>query len=141
MGDPGTTRNPETYQIALSAHPAASKCARLALARRLKDWGLADLLDDAGLVLGELVCNAAKLGTPFTVVLTREQGSVLLKVVDKDKRLPVIKDADADSEDGRGMLLVDAISQSWGVSDEDGGRKGVWARCGRQQASGCFPQL
>lgn len=128
MSTPATTQAPGTYRLALGAHAGASRCARLALTRCLRDWGLATLEESAALVLGELVSNAAKLGAPLTAVLVHEPASVVIKVIDRDRRLPYVKDAAPDAEDGRGMFLVEAYSQSWGICEEGGGRKGVWAR-------------
>lgn len=114
----------------LSAHEASSGCARLALAHCLKDWNLYDsLYDDAALVAVELVTNAARLGRPFRLAVTRLPAAVLIEVVDDDPRPPVKGEpGDTESESGRGLILVDALSEDWGHRFDDQGRKTVWAR-------------
>ncbi|MEV5746957.1 ATP-binding protein [Actinoallomurus sp. NPDC052308] len=117
------------YEISLSPRTAAAPCARLVLKDRLREWGLAELLEDAGTVTGELVANAARLGQVFTVRLTPEDGALLVEVVDSSPDEPQIRDAfgDSDAEGGRGLLIVAALAAGWGVRRE-GPRKVVWAR-------------
>jgi anti-sigma regulatory factor (Ser/Thr protein kinase) len=115
----------------LDAHPSASKAARSELERHLKDWKLSHLLDDASLVAGELVANAAKLGSPFSLKLTREPAAVIIAVTDGSDEPPIVIDRTEDDTavDGRGMFLVQALSQKWGVEPTEHG-KTVWARVG-----------
>ncbi|WP_433175800.1 ATP-binding protein [Actinoallomurus sp. CA-150999] len=117
------------YEISLSPNAAAAPCARLVLKDRLKEWGLTELLEDASTVTGELVANAASLGQDFAVRLIPEAGALLIEVVDSSPNEPQIKDAfgDSDAEDGRGLLIVDALAAGWGVRRENG-QKVVWAR-------------
>ncbi|GAA4607303.1 hypothetical protein GCM10023195_27600 [Actinoallomurus liliacearum] len=117
------------YEISLSPNTAAAPCARLVLKDRLREWGLTELLEDAGTVTGELVANAARLGQVFTVRLIPEDGALLVEVVDSSPDEPQIRDAfgDADAEGGRGLLIVAALAAGWGVRRE-GRRKVVWAR-------------
>lgn len=117
------------YEISLSPNAAAAPCARLVLKDLLREWGLAELLEDAGTVTGELVANAARLGEVFAVRLIPEDGALLIEVVDSSPEEPRIRDAfgDSDAEGGRGLLIVDALAADWGVRRE-GSRKVVWAR-------------
>jgi anti-sigma regulatory factor (Ser/Thr protein kinase) len=121
-----------SYQLYLGPHNGAAPCARLALLRNLSRWGLTDLREDASLVTSELVTNAAKLGEVFRLLLTREDDAVLIEVFDSSEDDPVLADtfADALSEHGRGLMLVDALASEWGVSNQNPG-KSVWARVAR----------
>lgn len=116
-----------SYRIHLGPHPTAARCARLTLARNLADWGLSALYDNAALVTTELVTNAARLNTPFTLALTPEPGAVLIEVTDNSPALPQLKKPPTDAEDGRGLILVSAIAAAWGTHPHKNG-KTVWAR-------------
>lgn len=121
----------DSYLLHLGAHPSASKAARIVLERNLRDWNLSHLLDDASLVTGELVANAAKLGSPFSLRLTKKRAAVVIAVTDGSEKLPIVIDRTDDDAavDGRGMFLVEALSQKWGVEPTARG-KTVWARVG-----------
>jgi hypothetical protein len=122
---------PDSCLFRLGAHPSASRTARIVLEVNLKRWNLCHLLDDASLVTGELVANAAKLGSPFLLKLIRERAAVMIAVTDGSEELPIVIDRTEDDTaiDGRGMFLVDALSQKWGVEPNELG-KTVWARIG-----------
>ncbi|NEC86288.1 ATP-binding protein [Streptomyces sp. SID12501] len=112
--------------------PAARKLAYEFLA----DWGLADTErgDDVLLCVSELATNALVHGVPpgrqFLLFL-RYDGKVLrVAVHDSGPGEPFIAeraehaDESAD-EGGRGLLLVAALSDKWGVGERDLG-KVVW---------------
>ncbi len=46
-------------------------------------------------------------------------------VIDSDNRMPAFRGAQDDDTSGRGLGLVDTLSQSWGVEPRDSG-KSVW---------------
>ncbi|WP_019072849.1 ATP-binding protein [Streptomyces hokutonensis] len=66
-------------------------------------------------------------GTPVTVrVLDADDGHTRVEVTDPDPRaLPVLLRAGATDEHGRGMALLDALTQRWGV-EQGADRKTVW---------------
>ncbi|GAA0337084.1 hypothetical protein GCM10010151_28470 [Actinoallomurus spadix] len=98
----------------------------------MREWGLTELLEDAGTVTGELVANAARLGEIFEARFMPEDGALLIEVVDSSPDEPRVRDAfgDSDAEGGRGLLIVEALAAHWGVRRE-GSRKTVWARVTR----------
>lgn len=84
-----------------------------------------DALDPALLIMSELVTNAAIHGTQSdTVKLLCELDDDILTmgVIDYDERQPVILHAGVDDERGRGLMLVDSISDEWGCRPHDGGK-------------------
>lgn len=96
-----------------------------------------DLLEDATLLVSELVTNAVLHGGPPIVVAIDCDGSGLeVRVRDGSARLPVPRLAGADDEDGRGFLLLHALSERWGIEVEvDGaGGKVVWFHLRRDTA-------
>lgn len=88
---------------------------------RLKHWGLPNLIDDAQLLLSELLTNALRHSTGGEVVvrLVRTAEGLLLEVNDGSPGRPTVRAAGPDDESGRGMLLVSTIAASWGVSDDE----------------------
>lgn len=91
---------------------------------KLRVWGLAALVDDTQLLISELVTNALQHGTHDRIVFRLVIGTDALVVEVDDGspgRRPTVRTADSDAENGRGLVLVDALATSWGVS-EDGTR-------------------
>lgn len=100
--------------------------ARVQLGPLLLSWGLADLLDDAELLLSELVNNAVvHAGSQVTVNLSRHNDVLHVEVTDHGPGALRLVDSDLDDTDGRGLMLVDAISSTWGT-DVKGPAKTVW---------------
>ncbi|KAB1144251.1 ATP-binding protein [Streptomyces luteolifulvus] len=105
--------------------PAARRFA----CETLAGWGLAggERGDDVVLCVSELATNALQHGVPpgrFYRVFLRYDGQVLrVEVHDSGPGVPRIA-AQAD-EGGRGLLLVAALSDKWGVGQRELG-KVVW---------------
>ncbi|MGW7487727.1 ATP-binding protein [Streptomyces sp. NPDC054786] len=102
----------------------------------------ADVTDDVTLVVSELVSNALRYGTQATgedgapapvpfcdawLALTRQNSTVLCAVSDAGPGAPVVKPPDALSESGRGLHIVDQLSDAWGWTAPDRTGKTVWA--------------
>ncbi|MFC9880601.1 MULTISPECIES: ATP-binding protein [Streptomyces] len=130
---------------ALSGHARTVPEARRFTRATLEGWRVcAGLADDAVLVVSELVSNALRHGlrgtgagdedaaapVPFCnawLALTRQETTVLCAVSDAGPGTPVIKPQDALSESGRGLYIVDRLSDSWGWTPPDRSGKTVWA--------------
>lgn len=107
---------------AASAAPAARRCTEETLRR----WGLDALADDAALVATELATNAVlHAGPPATLRLCRLDGTVRIEVRDRSPRPPVVVDPTDEAMTGRGLRLIDALAERWGVEPVEGG-KVVW---------------
>jgi hypothetical protein len=106
--------------------PAEVGDARRFLGQTLDGWGLP--VDDAALVLSELVTNAL-LHTRggFGVVLDRTGTGIRIEVSDSSSRPPTLRPLELTVDHGRGLHLVDAISESWGSLEDADGGKTVWA--------------
>jgi anti-sigma regulatory factor (Ser/Thr protein kinase) len=89
-------------------------------AAKLRAWGLISLLDDVRLLVSELVTNALRYGEGgeivFRLVITIQ--GVLIAVDDGSGRRPRLGVVDDASETGRGLFLVAAIADDWGVSPD-----------------------
>lgn len=107
--------------------------AREALRHQLAIWRLdaTEPADSAVLLLSELTTNAvnAKTTTGREIAVRFElTGTVLrLEVSDASDEQPNMRHATADDESGRGLALVEALADEWGVKPRDTVGKIVWA--------------
>jgi anti-sigma regulatory factor (Ser/Thr protein kinase) len=101
--------------------------ARRFLAEVLCAEHTARVLDEAQLLVSELVGNSVRHGLPPVEVDVRCSGGDTLEVRVRDGLLaqPKLKYVDEDAEGGRGIALVDLLSADWGVELEPEG-KVVW---------------
>jgi anti-sigma regulatory factor (Ser/Thr protein kinase) len=85
-------------------------------------------LDEAELLVSELATNAVLHGTPPVNVRVECDGSrgLLVSVTDGSAHTPLKRAAGPEDDSGRGMLLVDVISDRWGVQTRPGTGKAVW---------------
>jgi anti-sigma regulatory factor (Ser/Thr protein kinase) len=109
-------------------------CARLHAKQVLWEWGLSELSDSVELVVSELVTNAVRVSQSMEQVssvrlwLRSDKRRVLMLVWDANPRPPVRIEASEDAEGGRGLLLVEAISDRWNWYPPNGmDGKIVWA--------------
>ncbi|MFE5535726.1 ATP-binding protein [Streptomyces sp. NPDC056492] len=115
--------------IVLPTTPEAARSARRALSEAVIGSALAD---DARLLVTEAVSNAVRhtVSTHIRMVVDVEPGSdrLLCALRDETPHLGPANPAPAGSaqhESGRGLGLIAALSQSWGVAT-DGTGKWVW---------------
>lgn len=109
--------------------PESAARARCLVADALGTWGLSQLVDDALLVVTELVSNAVvhASGPGIRVSVVRLAGRrVRVSVTDRDRNRPQPRPFDVERERGRGLLLIEAMSCRWDVKLLPGG-KAVWA--------------
>lgn len=89
-----------------------------------------DLLEDALLLITELVTNSVRYGGPPIVLAIECDGEGLhVRVRDGSQDLPRPTEADPEDEGGRGLTLVELLTTTWGVepvADEYGTGKEVW---------------
>ncbi|MFE2600547.1 ATP-binding protein [Streptomyces sp. NPDC059396] len=115
-----------------SSHPRCVALARMELRKALADWGLSALEDSAVLILSELLSNASLHArvSPEQVIETRyfrSSGGLRIEVHDGSPVRPQRRVPDPEASDGRGLLLVGALADEWGVADRAGPGKVVWA--------------
>ena len=111
------------------AQPLSVKGARGFVTEVLTEHDLAWLVNDVQMVVSELATNALiHARTSFTVKLRTALGeAVVLEVRDGSQSGPVIAAIAHLSTTGRGIAIVAALSQDWGVDTYKGGGKSVWA--------------
>jgi anti-sigma regulatory factor (Ser/Thr protein kinase) len=126
----------------LAAMPTAPRLARVFVRQVARDWKLPEqCAETVELLVSELVTNAVKqtgrvVGPPtpgatehvaVVVLRLRVVGTALrIEVWDNDPMPPKKADQDPDSENGRGLVLVEALSEQWGCYVPTGGGKVVW---------------
>ncbi len=114
--------------VELRGHPTDPRRARAAATEAAGEWGCPEIQDSLALVVSELVTNAVTHGRgPWRLRLVRRTGYLRVEVLDHGEHPPTIRDADEDSEHGRGLFLIDALTTAWGVEPETEGGKTVWA--------------
>jgi anti-sigma regulatory factor (Ser/Thr protein kinase) len=127
----------------LTAGPTAPGQARHFAARALRRWQApAEAIQGAEIIVSELVTNAyratiADTGQPeprgkskpgrIFLALSRIPGQVVIEVYDHSPDLPARSDADADADNGRGLVIVQAYSEQWGCRRTPSGGKVVYA--------------
>lgn len=121
----------------LRPRPESVRNARDFTSSVLGEWGLADLIDVAELVVSELVTNALRHGVPAArrlasdycvrLRLLAQAPFVMCMVADPGHGIPVMQDSDLAAESGRGLTVVEACCVRWGWHLLDEGGKVVWA--------------
>ncbi|MBA3742617.1 MAG: ATP-binding protein [Sporichthya sp.] len=114
-------------QVVLPADTTAPRAARKFLAEACCGSHVAEVVEEAQLLVSELVTNAVRYGAPpiELQVCCAGEDQLHIRVRDSDPGTPQPRDADADAEGGRGLLLVDVVSDDWGHEDDADG-KAVW---------------
>lgn len=94
--------------------------------------GGAQFADKGRLLVSELVTNALVHATRhdqlIRLSLEVDEDLLWITVEDASDTLPQQR-GDADGESGRGLLLVDALSEAWGWGPREGMGKQVWCVC------------
>ncbi|MEU6480579.1 ATP-binding protein [Streptomyces sp. NPDC047017] len=110
------------------------RTAREFVRTALADWSLTARRDDVLLCVSELATNALLHGVPpgrgFAVLLALHEGPFLrVEVHDSGGGEVRVPEPSAESEHGRGLLLVTALADKWGVEGRSPG-KIVWCEFG-----------
>ena len=119
------SRLPRRTSLLLGALPSAVPCARLYARQVLWEWGLSKNAETAELLLSELVTNAIQgaraivSDLPVNVRLSANRDRLLIEVWDSNVRPPVSRVVEGgfpalDAESGRGLFLVETLSERWG---------------------------
>ncbi|WP_228978810.1 ATP-binding protein [Streptomyces sp. DH12] len=124
------------FTVLLSPTRRGARLARLLTSAQLAAWGLPS--ESAAQIVAELAANARAHGRvpgrDFRLDLAVERGGTCLRIAVTDTRgdrLPpdpgAVTPPAPDSEGGRGLLIVEALADRWGVTAGPVPRKTVWA--------------
>jgi hypothetical protein len=123
---------PVQYRLRLTVGEHSAGHIRRIVRSRLRDWDLVALTDAVELGVTELVANVVRHvpDRRCAVLLLRQAEGVRVEVSDSSPELPVAhSDLSPDAEYGRGLVLLDAVADKWGVIPALGGGKTVWFEC------------
>jgi anti-sigma regulatory factor (Ser/Thr protein kinase) len=114
-------------RLTLAPELASVRAARVFVAKCCREAGLAGRQrDDVLLLASELVTNAILHGrSEVTVEVEVRRTTLRISVFDENSRHPAPVSEDPDALDGRGLALVEALAEQWGVEDRPHG-KAVW---------------
>jgi anti-sigma regulatory factor (Ser/Thr protein kinase) len=120
------------FTLLLSATRRGARLARLLTERQLAEWGVPS--EAAEHVVAELAANAVLHGRvpgrDFRLTLRLDGDRILrIEVTDaRGDRLPCVPDPVPEcAESGRGLRLVAAYADRWGVCEAPAHGKTVWA--------------
>ncbi|WAX79026.1 ATP-binding protein [Streptomyces sp. KMM 9044] len=130
---------PTSSSMAVSHGPVDVGKARRRMRLQLRDGGVADaVIDDAVLILSELLSNACKHGRPLGGALAGEgdvraawqvdpRGRLIVEVTDGGgPTRPAPATPSVTAHGGRGLNIITALAEDWGVRDEVPGEVTVW---------------
>ncbi|MCX4730156.1 ATP-binding protein [Streptomyces sp. NBC_01363] len=123
------------FTVLLSPTRRGARLARLLATAHLGNWGI--VCEPAAHIVAELATNAAAHGRvpgrDFQLGLTAHRDELLrIEVTDtRDEQLPPTPGTTSapadDSESGRGLLIVEALADRWGIIIGPVPRKTIWA--------------
>jgi anti-sigma regulatory factor (Ser/Thr protein kinase) len=102
--------------------------ARRAVTAILVGWGFGDQdwLDDASVLTSELVTNAVRYGSGSVELRVQAHADrVIVSAADGSSVIP--RRRGADDAGGRGLAVIEALADRWGVEDHEGGKR-VWVQ-------------
>ncbi|MFE3329238.1 ATP-binding protein [Streptomyces sp. NPDC059176] len=122
----------------LDGRPENADQARRFVALTLNDWALEDLVSDMAAIAGELVANAVHHALtpeasgdlaeyPLWLGLFRHPESLVCSVADPSPEPPRLPAAGGPEPAGRGLGLIDELSDDWSWSLTPPRGKTVWA--------------
>jgi anti-sigma regulatory factor (Ser/Thr protein kinase) len=102
--------------------------ARAFIEKVLVAWSCSDDVEVAQLLVSELVGNAVQHARSAARVTASLSGDrIHVAVADENPSLPIERRGGPLAPNGRGLLILEALADSWGVDDvEDGRGKVVW---------------
>ncbi|MEU3371877.1 ATP-binding protein [Streptomyces sp. NPDC006660] len=121
------------FSVLLSSTPRGARLARILAVSWLRDWHLAPgVIDAAEHVVAELASNAVTHGRHpgrnFRLAFRATRDALHIEVTDtRGDDLPRRRPPSPGAESGRGLILVEAFADRWGVSLGPVPRKTVWA--------------
>ncbi|MEU8626221.1 ATP-binding protein [Streptomyces sp. NPDC048669] len=131
---PRTESEERVYRADFAMGEHSARHLRRILRLYLKGWGLMGVADAAELAFTELIANVVRhvpgrRCQTFIFRLPDGEG-IRVEVADGCPKVPRVVEGDVLDEGGRGLVLVDAVTDKWGVEvRRDGGGKTVWFEC------------
>ncbi|MGB9378217.1 MAG: ATP-binding protein [Mycobacteriales bacterium] len=118
-----------SYEVTLPLTDLAPTRARHLARDVLATWQLAAQADTVGVVVTELISNAMQHGQPndsLVLQMNFEDRCIRISVSDGSALRPIAQQVEADQTSGRGMHIVEQLTDRWGTDASPGGGKRVW---------------
>ncbi|MFE0640598.1 ATP-binding protein [Streptomyces sp. NPDC058877] len=121
------------FSVLLSPTPRGARLARLLAVEWMRDHAVPyRVVETATHVVAELATNAAThgrvAGRSFRLALLARGDGLRIEVMDtRGEDLPHVRQPSPEGDSGRGLLLVEALADRWGVTTGPSPRKTVWA--------------
>jgi serine phosphatase RsbU (regulator of sigma subunit) len=109
----------------LASELTSARRARMLVRRRLRRWGLSELIPTAELLASELVTNAVRYAQGSIALRLVREGGLVVEVLDDSAALPRLRHAGDEDERGRGLQVVSQLAEHWGTRRTPSG-KVVW---------------
>jgi len=120
----------------LTPEPQSAPRARAVVREVLRGSRIESVLDAAELCVSELVTNAVlHAGTQIQLEVRYAASIVRLSVRDHSPNVPVLVRHTRTASTGRGMAMVAAVADAWGIDQHDGRGKTVWCELTERSAS------
>ena len=116
--------DPSVREVHLTSRPESASTARRLALSVIRVWGLGSHAGTVELLVSELVGNAVRHtgARTFGLRMQRRRGWIRIEVRDPSRALPCllpVRDLDVS---GRGLFLVDTLSDRWGVDLQPRGK-------------------
>ena len=125
---PASRRVTRSWRTVPESVPGARHHARTVL----RNWELPAITEDAELIVSELVTNAIEAtaddASTITLRLYADHDHLLIMVWDGSTQMPATRRALPDDIHGRGLMIVEALSEACGTAPSIDGGKIAWAR-------------
>lgn len=116
--------DPSVAEVHLASRPESASTARRLALSVIRLWGLPQYGDTVELLVSELVGNAVRHtgARGFGLRMRRRRGWVRVEVRDPSRALPCLLPVHDLDISGRGLFLVDRLSDRWGVDLQPRGK-------------------
>ncbi|WP_333770927.1 ATP-binding protein [Streptomyces sp. IBSBF 2435] len=116
--------DPSAAEVHLTSRPESASTARRLALSVIRMWGLPQYADTVELLVSELVGNAVRHtgARSFGLRMRRRRGWVRVEVRDPSRALPCLLPVRDLDTSGRGLFLVDRLSDRWGVDLQPRGK-------------------
>ncbi|MGH3934491.1 MAG: ATP-binding protein [Pseudonocardiaceae bacterium] len=113
-------------QVQLTCDPITAQWVRRLVEQTCREWGIPGVIDDAMVVASELTDNMVNHArSDGWLRLDLRPNVFTVAVADADPRPPRLRVPGQGG--GRGLVLVDKLSRTWGTAAQGNGGKVVWA--------------
>jgi hypothetical protein len=125
------TIDPSTAQTFSAQRRFRSEAITASAARRfaadvLTAWHQQPIIEDALILLDEVVTNAVQHTVGDVTIYLHLDRYLHVDVFDASDRMPTPRSPSSDTETGRGLQIVETLAAEWGTEPQSGGGKRVW---------------